>query len=1127
MEMSVQEMRDSVTFQWPRNPYPGLRPFRDDEALIFYGRNSHKDEILARLNASQLVFVTGPSGCGKSSLIRAGVLPALQAGLLTKAGYHWKTTQMRPGRRPLVNLATAFEYLETLESDADAGRPHRGGFGKLFDTESSALWVAANQIAQVQNASLPQAAPIRILLLIDQFEEIFGEQIQDARDVDRFVRLLVRFAERPHPNLYVVVTMRSDFVGQCANFEGLAEIINRTQFLTPALPQDKLYQAIARPTEDYNGEVEEELADQMIRDMRTGTAYHSDNLPLMQHALLWIWSRAWKEAGAPEPPRPPFENNDNITKLTLAVYQDNDGMGGILDRHAETVLNEAVGNSAARQSIAECVFRRLTERDPEGRYRRSPASAEELCTIAGCDLHELQQVIRPFEHPDVCFLEQRPSLSADEILVDISHESLIRQWTRAKKWADAEADKVRKFRELAQAAITWENRGRSHGFLKSRGELEVIQDWWKAEKPDLVWARRYSLDSDDVNFADAFPRLEEYLRVSSETDRTERRALELAHIRKASEKSRRQRNRVLAIAVFLLLVSALTAVSLVWQRSETNAYRVRVTALLADEALHTVGPAGALLIAMQGIDQHLPPLTDIERATYRALAQLRERYILKHNGPVQSIEFSPLLPSGRRLLMTTSTDGLLRFWNPGTGDLVAAPAYLTGGKSLVARWSPDGTRLFISPRAGEAFFVVPCESDKLREFFPKCGSATVNQTEPFKGAAGAGTFSPNGKWIVTSGYGSTTTKLWDASSLEEIADFGPTSSWMGVVAFSHDSQRLAFGSSAGEIRIFRITDDLRSKNPTLERTIKPSIDSPLPQHQTASASPGSTPGSSPPVASLAFHPHDSNALLATLQDGTVRFWSNISDNNPTVLRARQSMVFQGVFNHDGEWAATAHEDRTVRLWPLKADPPRTITLRGHRGNIFSVAYSPDGQLIASGSSDTTARLWSQQSALGRTKLDLPAQSDASGEAVEIFESAGELKLKIADRELVFTAPANFGEPSAAAISRSGEHILIVPKHGRPYLFNAAAKEYIVALPGRPEAWRRAAFANDRMIAVTTDGEAYGWPYFPDLKTLKQFAGTQLPFEDGKPMRIRDDIACRIDVKSASVCTPSPDAGAQE
>ena len=120
----------------------------------------------------------------------------------------------------------------------------------------------------------------------------------------RFVRLLVRFAERPHPNLFIIVTLRSDYLGQCANFEGLAESINRTQFLTPVLTQDELCQAITRPAEDYNGEVEPELVDQIIRDMRTGTAYHSDNLPLMQHALLWMWAKAWRAQGATEPPRP-------------------------------------------------------------------------------------------------------------------------------------------------------------------------------------------------------------------------------------------------------------------------------------------------------------------------------------------------------------------------------------------------------------------------------------------------------------------------------------------------------------------------------------------------------------------------------------------------------------------------------------------------------------------------------------------------------------------------------------------------------------------------------------------------------------------------------------------------------
>ena len=166
MASNVQDLEDAVTFEWPRNPYPGLRPFREDEALIFYGRNSHKDEVLARLNSSQLVFVTGPSGCGKSSLIKAGVIPALQAGLLTKAGYHWTTLQMRPGQRPLVNLAAAFKSAEP-ETSADGGNDVE--LDSILESEGSGLWLAANSVVPVHNASPPHKAPARLLLLIDQF----------------------------------------------------------------------------------------------------------------------------------------------------------------------------------------------------------------------------------------------------------------------------------------------------------------------------------------------------------------------------------------------------------------------------------------------------------------------------------------------------------------------------------------------------------------------------------------------------------------------------------------------------------------------------------------------------------------------------------------------------------------------------------------------------------------------------------------------------------------------------------------------------------------------------------------------------------------------------------------------
>src|SRR5262245_27974911 len=135
-----------VTVPWPKNPYPGLRPFHvdkhADESLVFYGRNADKDEILKRLNANHLVFVVGPSGCGKSSLIKAGVIPALEAGLLTQAGDKWRVAEMRPGDRPLRHLAGALACLRPNDGDASFARQ----VYKVLLKDENGLWLVTETL---------------------------------------------------------------------------------------------------------------------------------------------------------------------------------------------------------------------------------------------------------------------------------------------------------------------------------------------------------------------------------------------------------------------------------------------------------------------------------------------------------------------------------------------------------------------------------------------------------------------------------------------------------------------------------------------------------------------------------------------------------------------------------------------------------------------------------------------------------------------------------------------------------------------------------------------------------------------------------------------------------------------
>ena len=151
MSLMAEPEAHSFQLKWPRFPFPGLRPFREtpdsDESLIFYGRNKQKDDILRRLDAAQFVSVVGPSGCGKSSLVKVGVIHALTAGLLTKAGWNWRIVEMRPGTEPLANLAAA---LSTLGGrfDPDYGTAE-AQIRQMLSVERSALWVLMDHLAPV------------------------------------------------------------------------------------------------------------------------------------------------------------------------------------------------------------------------------------------------------------------------------------------------------------------------------------------------------------------------------------------------------------------------------------------------------------------------------------------------------------------------------------------------------------------------------------------------------------------------------------------------------------------------------------------------------------------------------------------------------------------------------------------------------------------------------------------------------------------------------------------------------------------------------------------------------------------------------------------------------------------
>ena len=161
--------------------------------------------------------------------------------------------------------------------------------------------------------------------------------------------------------------MRSEFLGDCARFSGLAEAINRTQYLVPRMDREALLRAIRRPAQLYGGEVSLDLAERLIAE----AAGREDELPLIQHGLMLMWNAALAEAPA----------GGKIT-LDPAPLEAAGGLARMLSAHADAVV-EAAATDPERRDAIERLFRALTDVNVEGQAIRRPQTFRDLVAVTG------------------------------------------------------------------------------------------------------------------------------------------------------------------------------------------------------------------------------------------------------------------------------------------------------------------------------------------------------------------------------------------------------------------------------------------------------------------------------------------------------------------------------------------------------------------------------------------------------------------------------------------------------------------------------------------------------------------------------------------------------------------------
>jgi hypothetical protein len=275
-------------------PFPGLRPFAFEDHKYFFGREDQTFSLYRLIDRSRFVAVVGSSGSGKSSLVRAGLLPLIDRETKGAGGRTWERVEMRPGEAPLRRLT---EALTKLAADDEQVIARARAERISYHLRRSSFGVA-HTLTEMESLG-----DHSLLIVVDQFEELFryagiGTRQQDflreaksRNEATQFVQLLLEASRFEKHDVHVLLTMRSDFIGECARFQGLPEAVSATQFLVPALTRDQLTEVILRPVQEASATtIEPTLVQRLLNDSDN----EPDQLPVLQHCMLRLWEQAGK-----------------------------------------------------------------------------------------------------------------------------------------------------------------------------------------------------------------------------------------------------------------------------------------------------------------------------------------------------------------------------------------------------------------------------------------------------------------------------------------------------------------------------------------------------------------------------------------------------------------------------------------------------------------------------------------------------------------------------------------------------------------------------------------------------------------------------------------------------------------
>jgi len=904
-------------------PYQGLRPFHEESAAFFCGREAFSLRVKEALSQRGLVAVIGPSGSGKSSVVQAGVLPLLRRQRPPEAT--WDAVSFIPGERPFLHLAAALVPL--LESE-------------LAETE----WLArASQLAQLLAEGQTALADVverilaksrgtdRLLVVADQFEELFTLCADTERQ--RFLDLLLQASDRSR--LTLVITMRGTFYERLIGADRrISDRLENAIVNLGPMTREELHKAIVNPAKRLGLSFEPGLTKRMLDDV----GEEPGNLPLLQFALTELWAR--REGRL----------------LTHAAYEQTGGVTAAIVQRAELVFASL---SPGQQNTAKHAMARLVW------VGNGQDSAEASQRIALDELDEEAQGVAQIM-ADARLLVIGQEGADGKFTVEVAHEALIRKWGRLREWLDEDREFLLWRRRLQVGLDIWRHTGKDEASLLRGTPLRVSERWLSLRQDTLSSEEgafiRAGLDVDERQRQALQSRRRRFLglacglaavfmclaglagwqsltALSQELAATARSHLStdpeqslLLGIEAVKAQHTPEAYDVLKLALQnSLLVTYTDKLDFVtqvafspdgkiiaatgkdrsprlWDWDGRRISNVRSPKKLPDP-VNILAMSADWKTALAANPDYSANLLDV--ASGKVIGRLQG-----HQGLLVSAAFSP---DGSTAL-TASEDGTVRQWDVRSGQTLRMLRGHADRLTNVA-FSLDGALIATASEDETAILWDAHDGSKLLQL--KGHQSTVNSVR----------FSSDGRRVVTAS-GDNTAIVWDAhtgkllAQLEGHADsvtfanFSPTDPGL-IVTISKDRVGKVWKSLSSSHWDWHPVNELRGHTDILT---------------TATFSP------------------DGRFIVTGSRDRSIRVWKTLTEHGRLALYGHTGALRDAKFSPDGRWVVSVSSDNTARLWKV-ADPRDALILAGHKDSLSSVAFSNDGRLILTGSDDHTAKIW--------------------------------------------------------------------------------------------------------------------------------------------------------------------------